>query len=602
MIHSKMKTYAVLFLAIATTFHGSPLHANPTNEQPNQALAAHGTIAGSKELVASLYEIYESEEKFVIQCFDRKDRPDRFSEKQISKAAGRLWKAKRDAEHLQLMAEPAGFDLGVKLNLLWVQVIGFGRSYGRTPKGQKTMQKIRTKFQRGQPALKRFLTQAEGAISQGKLETFGKAMQVKGIEVNEDLVFFSPVERQKMEAPFLRVLATGDERLRRERKQKYFDMAKEVVAKQASVAAEFSAEAKRISEEITTNGTATLTEGIKGGPVEAFAHVAKIWGNASASLTRASVIQWAFTGNTRGKLQPSPKQLEQLAIPALVSIVDAAATSTPAEKAQAVYSGILKEIATVERRGTRDSISMPCEAALAKLAAKDRNLPAQIESYHRATAAMLDWRESFARKQSQKLATQFPNPAALMTKPIEVEKHDRPSFARVPTKTSIAPPIFSEPANWTVFETGARLIGKPVSEKRMLRLTPTSKTAVVPHDGRHYANVPLPLPSETHVADLKSALVIDDTHGPLTIAAADAISSAELQDYLTVCGVVQKVHMEGAVTRFIGLPDVAYPLMTLGYAPTFVDQQPIVQQTCWRFDMMPMWAHNRYFNVIVPRK
>ena len=41
--------------------------ANPTGEQPHQALAAHGTIDGAKEMVANLYKLYDENEKFVIE-------------------------------------------------------------------------------------------------------------------------------------------------------------------------------------------------------------------------------------------------------------------------------------------------------------------------------------------------------------------------------------------------------------------------------------------------------------------------------------------------------------------------------------------------------
>lgn len=590
----------VALILISSVFHANTVQANPTSKTPENALAAHGTIEGAKELVASLYKIYQTEEQFVLKCFERKDRPDTYSERQISKSAGTLWKARRDAEKLKLMGEPAGYDLAIKLRLLAAQISGFGRAYGRTPKAQRSMQRIRSKVQKNRQRLATLMKQADTALGQGKAELVEKQLESKGIELNGDLVFFSPSERQKLEPPFS--MSKCDEVNGRLRKQQYFDQAREVVAKQVAMATSFPDEAKRIAGEIASGGSTTLGKGQKGGPVEAFAYVAKLWGNASAALTRATTIQWTFTRNTESQPQPSLKQLQELAIPALASIIDAAANTATPENARTLYTQILQQISVVDRRSRLEAVSKGCEAALAKLAARDPQLANQIKSYDLATAQVLDWRESYARQQSINLEKQFKDSITFLETVTEVEESKRPPFAKPPLKTLVAPKTFGEPANWMAYESGARLVGKPVKEKGMLRLTPTSRTAVIPYGGRHYANVPVPMPSEQAVADLKAALLVDESYGPLSIKAADAVSSADLHDYMTVGGVVQTVHLEGAVTRFIGLPDVAYPLTPLGTTPSFRTDTNLAEQTCWRLDMMPIWARNRYFTVIMPKK
>ncbi len=132
------------------------------------------------------------------------------------------------------------------------------------------------------------------------------------------------------------------------------------------------------------------------------------------------------------------------------------------------------------------------------------------------------------------------------------------------------------------------------TEEGMIRLTPTSRTAVVPHGARHYGNVPVPMPSEAEVQDLQAALVIDETHGPLTLDSADAVSAAEMHDYVSVSGLIQSVHLESAVTRFVGLPDIAYPLASLGKTPEMDPSLDPLSQTCWRVDLKPLWAHHRF--------
>jgi hypothetical protein len=294
--------------------------------------------------------------------------------------------------------------------------------------------------------------------------------------------------------------------------------------------------------------------------------------------------------------------LKDFAIRALASVIDAAATTIKPEDTEAVYSELLKQISIVERRSTRDSISKPCESALAKLAAKDPGLSARIAAYDQATSQALTWRELFALQSVKNVTESFPAAGRLIDTQSPVESSIRPYFAVKPTISTVAPGIFGEQANWMAHEASVRLIGKPVGELNMIRLSPTSRTAAVPHDGRHYANVAVPLPSDPQVADLKTALLVDATHGPLSFKAADAVSSAELQDYVAMGGVIQTVHLEAGITRFIGLPDAAYTLIPLGNLPKFQSDQSLVQQTCWRFDLAPMWAQNRYFFVLLPKQ
>jgi hypothetical protein len=108
----------------------------------------------------------------------------------------------------------------------------------------------------------------------------------------------------------------------------------------------------------------------------------------------------------------------------------------------------------------------------------------------------------------------------------------------------------------------------------------------------------VPLPAEVEVKDLREALIVDDTHGPLTIDSADAVSAAEMHDYLTVSGLIQEVHLESLVTRFIALPDVAYSLSSLGTTPSIEGSIEPLQQTCWRLDIKPLWARQKYFTTV----
>lgn len=586
-----------VFLAVSL-LGATAVLANPTGKEPNRALAAHGTIAAAKEMVPALYELCAESEQFVALTYERRDTPVKFSDRQISKAYGQLWQARRHADHLILMGEPAGVDLRKKTDLLYRQVGKFGTAYRSTPGGQKWNARARKELDRKRPGLMRFLQQANAAIDQGRLELVDQQLEAKGVELHEKVAFFTASEVNKYIKELMVVLSKNDSLLNAKRRKEYMARATEVMNQQLAAATQFPAEATRIRDEIAASGTAALGENQSGGAPEALAHVATLWGHASAGLGRATAIQWAFTNQAETQLQPSPAQLKEVAIQSLASIVDAAAASIPPDQVQASYSQLLKQISQVERRSgmSNHDVSKACQPALSKLAAKDPALQRRIDAYQRATSEVLRWRQEYASQQSKNLSARFPAAATLLSSKSEITSHNRPNFVGPPAgETDIAPTRFGSPANWMVYEASTRLVGESVSEDVLIRLTPTSRTAVVPYQANHYSNVSVPQPSEEQVNDLRNALVVDDAHGPLTVESADAVSSAELYDYASVSGMIESVHLESLVTRFITLPDVAYTLTPLGRNPPVDTSIQPLQQTCWRLDVRPIWARNKYF-------
>ncbi|MGB0761156.1 MAG: hypothetical protein ACPGPS_16540, partial [Rubripirellula sp.] len=164
-------------------------------------------------------------------------------------------------------------------------------------------------------------------------------------------------------------------------------------------------------------------------------------------------------------------------------------------------------------------------------------------------------------------------------------------------ETPLLPKTFNAPVDWMIVETAKRLVGQSIKEDRLIRLGPNSPTGVIPFMNGHYANVALTLETEDQVADLKNALLVDDEHNALSLAGMDAISSADMQDYVSIGGTIQRVHLESLLTRFIAFPDAAIALVPLGGLPQGTTNLAPLEQTCWRLDIVPQWAHHRYFTV-----
>ena len=184
---------ALLSLASNTTAVG-----NPTGEDPSQPLRTHATIDGADALANELHQTYLEELAVVKRMFEKRNDPAGFSDRQISKSAARLWKARRDAKHLELMSEPIAADLTRKFLLLAIQIDQFGLSYSRTPRGSQMMTKLITKLQRDSSRFQKFLQQAAASLEKGSdSEIFTKQMEARGMQMRESLVFFRPLEHKK---------------------------------------------------------------------------------------------------------------------------------------------------------------------------------------------------------------------------------------------------------------------------------------------------------------------------------------------------------------------------------------------------------------------
>jgi hypothetical protein len=232
-----------------------------------------------------------------------------------------------------------------------------------------------------------------------------------------------------------------------------------------------------------------------------------------------------------------------------------------------------------------------------KLAAKDPALPAQIENYQRATAEPLRWRNAFALQRAAVLSKEYVPTSSKNTQMVSIKESLKPETygPLSTTERPLLPATFDQPASWTVSEVSPFVVQSKVSTNRTLRISPTSRTSIVPYKSHQYVNVAVGFDLQQELDALSAVLNVDDQHPPLSIAAADALSSAQLREFDSVGGEIQKVHLEAAVTRFVALPDVAYMLSNLGSIPYLDDSLPPITQTCWRFDIQPEWVQHQYF-------
>ena len=564
-------------------------------------------MADAKAAVTRLYELHDKLEQQAIEFQEQKtDNPASLPFQKLGQDCATLWQALRDADHLTLMGEPAGVDLKNKLLMLKIETGRLAYAGLRSPKAQGLKQRIITVLKKDTQKREKFLDQQQQLIESGKLEQAEVQLEKYGLDKLEPLtVFLSPTERDPYVKRFAAVLRDCDSKLIAKRQGEYQQQAKQAMTKNLEAVALLGSEATRIRAEIAASGTAKIGDNATANAAEAIAYLTKLWGSASAGLVRNYALLWAYGGKQpsnlmAGAMQPV-KQLEASAKSAISSVIEAAAAKTASDQVGSLYGQILEQLSVIDRRLGGFEISGEFEPALKKLVDKDPSLAAQIAAYERATNEALRWRKTFASQQAAALRGSYPTIDSKASQKVSVKVSNKPKMygGSSTNERPLLTPVFGQPAAWTVFETSEFLVATRASTRPTLRISPTSRTSVVPFGKGHYANVAVGMEIQSEVDALKELLLIDPTHPPLSMAAADAISSADLREYEAVGGEIGRVHLEAVVTRFIALPGAAYPLSSLGSLPTVEDTEPLVQ-TCWRFDLQPQWVQHKYFTFVLP--
>lgn len=586
---------AILFFGDFT-----PTLANPSGNDPSQPLQTHATIEGASALAARLHQIYLEELEVVTRMYQKRNDPESFSSRQISRSAARLWKARRDAKNLKLMYEPVGADLTQKLLLLAIQVDQFGLSYSRTPSGSQLMNKLTENLRRESPRFQKFLQQAGAGLQNLRdPETFTQQMETKGMQMREKLVFFSPLDHKKYLFNFEALLAVGDGKLEKLRREQYFSQANDKIENEVTSAVAAIEEIPRICDELNKTGSSTLSGDMPDDGIRAFAQICQLWKEASANLIRANAVEWMITNHGNNTKSAAIERLKSAVLIGLQTVISSIAETTASDQIPATYTNLLRQISQIDRRTIgRNLVSEACTSALTQLANKNPSFTKMIQAYTRATCEPLKWRSRYANEQAYSLSSLQPTAGSLLTSKTEIDTSNRPDFARRHGgKRPMTSRTFNQPADWMSEETARRLVGKSIKEDRMIRLGSNSPTGVIAFMNGHYATVALTQAPEQEIADLKIALLIDHEHDALSLAGMDAISSAEMQDYLSIGGTIRQVHLESLLTRFIAFPDAAITLVPLGGLPQASTSFNTLEQTCWRLDIIPQWVHHRYFTM-----
>ena len=573
---------------------------NPSALEPNGELAVHGTVKGlklrsqdAKAASKRLYKLYYKVELAASEAFKRKSDPTSIPFETLCKDIASLDQAAREAAHLQLMGEPAGTDLGVRIRALKQELHKLIWAARSTQRANRYRQKMIEKLKKAKPKNDSFLKRQEQAIKSGQLESAEVALEKFATKMAEDTQLLTPKEREPYVTYMLQLLDELERRLRAKRLPIYRGQAAQAMRKEGGVIRELDAEMGRGISELQANGKATIGENVEADHLDALEYLDELWGSASAGLLRSWGIQWMYSG----KVPAVPiADLRSSAERHLVGVINAAA-KLPAPQVREIYPKILNEITKMDRKAYGKSLQEVCESALGQLAAVDADLPAQISAYKRATSEILRWKRNYAAQRADVLQRSYARLGDRMVQEAETKKHNRAEIFRAPPtkKRMLVHKNLSANSSWTVYEAGQALLGSKVYDTNTIRFSPTSRTSVVPFKGFHYSSVAVGLLIDPQVDQLKSAVLVDDTHPPLSFEVAGAFSSAGLREFQAVGGTIHNMHIEPFGTRFISLPNASSILAARTVTPIPDGNIEPVNHACWRVDISPHWIQHQYF-------
>ncbi|QEF98472.1 hypothetical protein Mal15_25240 [Stieleria maiorica] len=598
LLESAVEDNAARFAGLAIALFAVTAMANPNTQDPHKPLSALGTISGAEKQIQAMYAKFAEWEALVISSAEAVNAGRRFPHQQLSRIYPETSRGIWYAEQLEAMGEPAGKDLKRKFTLL-----------------RKAMGNFSTRLQEFQPKelatlrnetenRRKTLARAAELAGEGKLVEAERTIRTLHLKQLQSVFYLPHSQARSFEnevnVPHLELL----NRLNRQRRKDYQAEAKVKIQAYVDAVETLKTESNRVATELQHSSTVTIKGGQAGDAGDAIEYVMVLWGNASAAVARSVAVAWAFSDRdanaTAEPFQRIIAQLESIGNESVANVVTSAAQSTPRDQVAVLYPKVLRALAQLDRRmlGTLDQNVI---TAAGQLAAKAPDFAEQVQRYSDATVEPTRWRRRYAAQQIRSVERDFPQASNLLNRELAPESTGPPGIygAHSSRPRILTPGLLSYPADWIVRD-AKTVLGMTTSDGPTLRLSPTADAAIVPQDPRHYTSLTATFPIDDYLADLKDCLLLDDSHGPLDLSAADALSSAELQEFQTVGGRIAGLTLEPFVSRFATMPDQASALLPLNRLPNIDARSAPAEQMIWRVDLEPQWVAHSMFVAIRP--
>jgi hypothetical protein len=268
-----------------------------------------------------------------------------------------------------------------------------------------------------------------------------------------------------------------------------------------------------------------------------------------------------------------------------VELIEADVEQVPEAEVRNRYLDYLPVVALLDPLSERNTLSNSAKVPLEQLAAKSDALAADVQSYYLVTEDLLRWRKRVAQAYAAKERQRF----ALVRDRIRTASQG----AAILKYELLAPA-------WQVLQIAAqKLVGQAVVAEQLIGLPTDSKFTVSRYRDHSLVQLAIGNHLDEELEQLRGELFLDGGARPLTLSAATAVATAERGDLIAAGGYIQKIALEGTVTRFGQLRPTAWPLafgIAMSDAPT--SSRPL-RQILYRCIVAPTWLQHEYFFVTI---
>ncbi|MCA9120376.1 MAG: hypothetical protein H6822_09900 [Planctomycetaceae bacterium] len=583
--------------------------ANPQHQAPHETLDAHGICDGGN-LHGTAKSLYASAIKETQSYLDAvaAGKGARLSGKALGQTRLKFVRLYRMAPQLEIQGESAGTDFLFRVRefggALLYEVI---KPYASAPTSQNFVDAIRLSIKKQTPARVKILEKLQRMVADQDWIAAEVELYRLFDALEPGVCFLSDPERLEIEKPFADVRAAIDAAMRRIRSQEAAQMLGQSRGEQTPDFASLSAAMQQAIGEVAANGSTDWDGEQVTGPqlVEKFG---MRWAKVHVACLHCRALDWAMqplfqmAGANATKISPDPTsetlqhdylQFSSTVVESVAALIRADAERVSGDEVVPLYNAYLKSIAPLARQVANGEALQTWNAALQQLASKAPEFADEVAAYDAATRELLRWRArtaaSLARSRSGEYQTldKLLYDATVSKAPFVGLFPERPDSQLAPRLLASAPAIMTVAT--------PRLMGKQATAFDVVRVSPTSSSAIARYRSRTYANVPAGLDLSSHVSALKDDLLVRDDLSALTLGAAISIHSSERGDLAAVGGDIAGHHLEAVITRFATLPDAASILVPLGVLPIEDIKQPLLPQMLMRFDITPSWVQHEHF-------
>lgn len=613
MSESKTRHWLGILVSAAVTALCSVVLANPSHEDFDAALDVHGGESSVKLQQSAQAQYEEANEALTALAKGANSgRASRLDPKKIGSANLALSRLRRLAEQLRVFAEPAGADYQLRCEALNKSLTGFAEAYKPLPSSQKFIHSVRLQIGRQGPARLKALRRIEQLVAKQDWEPAEKALYDVYDTLAPGTIFLSPGENQEIYGPFANVDMAVQNAMLRMRSQKALELLTATRQEQTPNFAALLADMRAAANALANASTATWAGESLSGP-QLVGRFGQTWQETQVAVLRCRTLDWAMAhrgtdmyregmepsdGPRKSKIDDDFRQFSDSLVQILTQTIEADAQRASGEEAVRLYAEYLREIAPFARQTHQRFLAQTLEPSLEKLASKSAGFAEEVAAYRAATTEILRWRQRLAVALAASHMSRYVPVEKKFFEATQSDAQYKGLFAERNPNPRTSALLASAPEIMPV--ACQRLMGQPVTVFDVVRVPGGGSAAIARYRLRNYATTPAPLPLQAEVEALRFDLLAGEQAPPLTLAATQALVTAERGDLVAAGGEITGLYLEGVATRFATLPPGASVLCPLGALPREETDYDFLAQMLMRFDVRPHWAQHDHFFVEFP--